>query len=147
MDGLTKKQRAVIQDFFTGEMDEAAVLAKHNVSTRRYEKWLADERFIAALDRRMARAHREALVIIARYAPVAGAKLVELTDSEAAETARKACLDVMSMSSCPPQPAPGEPGPAEHPAELSPETAGRLLAALAEAQPQQKHGARAGQGT
>jgi hypothetical protein len=138
MDGLTKKQRAVIQDFFTGEMDEAAVLAKHKVSTRRYEKWLADERFIAALDRRMARAHREALVTVARYAPVAGAKLVQLTASEAAETARKACLDVMSMSRPASGPVSGAGSAAgaeaKHPAELSPETAGRLLAALAETQ-------------
>lgn len=142
MNGLTKKQRAVIQDFFAGEMDEAAVLAKHKVSTRRYEKWLADERFIAALDRRMARAHREALVTVARYAPVAGAKLVELTDSEAAETARKACLDVMSMSRPASGPASGAAAAtgaeAKHPAELPPEIAGKLLAALAEAQTQQK---------
>ena len=36
-------------------------------------------------------------LIVSRYAPVAAARLVELTESDKEETARKACLDVISM--------------------------------------------------
>jgi hypothetical protein len=146
MDRLSKKQLAVIEDLFAGELDEASVLAKHKVSTNLYEKWLADERFTEAFNKRIARAHRQGLLIIARYTPLAASKLVQLTASDSPETARKACLDVLSMPRLAPGPVPGaasatEPAlslskgaEAKHPTELSPETASRLLAALAETQ-------------
>jgi hypothetical protein len=134
MDRLSKKQLAVIEDLFAGELDEAAVLQRHKVSQRLYNKWLADEGFAAAFAERIGRAYRQSQLIIARYAPLAAAKLVQLTASDNAETARKACLDIISMPTA--YPRLGVAGTATDPAgahgELSPEAASRLLAALAE---------------
>ena len=134
MDRLSKRQLAVIEDLFAGELDEAAVLDKHKVSRNRYNEWLADEGFVAAFAERIGRPYRQSQLIIARYAPLAAAKLVQLTESDSAETARKACLDIISMPTAYPHLAVAGTAtdPAGAHAELSPEAASRLLAALAE---------------
>jgi len=94
---LTKKQLAVIEDLFAGELDEQAILDKHNVDEQLYSKWQNDDDFTEQLERRIADAYRQSTVLIARYAPLAAAKLIQLTESDKAETARKACLDIISM--------------------------------------------------
>jgi len=134
---LSKKQLAVIEDLFSGQFDEQAVLDKHNVTRAVYNRWLADEQFDDEFSRRIASAHRQSELIIARYAPLAAAKLVQLTDSEKEETARRACLDIISLpkfaakeseQSSEPQSA------SDKQAELlPPTTCSILLAALAEA--------------
>ena len=134
---LTKRQLAVIDDLFRGELDESEVLAKHHVSRTHYERWLADERFTEQFERRIARAYREGRMALARYASLAATKLVELTQIDKEETARKACLDILTFqhpagtpATQPPSTNKGE--PESNPAQLTPETASRLLAALAE---------------
>ena len=129
---MSKRQFSVIDDLLAGEYDERAVLAKHKVTRNVYNRWLADRKFSDELRRRIESAHRQGELIIARYASVAAAKLVQLTDSENQETARKACVDIISLpkskgASRQTKPQP-EPKP---PAQLSPEKASRLLAALA----------------
>jgi len=127
---LTKKQRAVIEDLFTGGADEQHVLDRHKIGRRVYEKWQADEVFQRAFDIRLQKERRQSEVIIARYATVAAMKLVQLTDSQNPETARKACLDIINLL------GPSEERPSEDPAEktpdLSPELTSRLLTVLAE---------------
>jgi len=134
---LTKRQLAVIEDLFAGELDEQAVLDKHKVSRNLYNRWLKDADFAGEFDQRIEGAFRQSAALIARYAPLAAAKLVQLTESDKEETARKACLDIISMpwlSAAKKPLAPSGPGPAESPpqSELSDQTASRLLAAMAE---------------
>ncbi|MBA7656987.1 hypothetical protein ES703_64916 [subsurface metagenome] len=135
---LKKRQLAVIDDMFSGELDEQSVLAKHKVSRDVYNKWLADGDFVEEFDLRIASAHRQSAALIARYAPLAAAKLVQLTESENQETARKACLDIISLPKIgaqkterPDKATKSSDNPAE---QLSEATASRLLAALAEAE-------------
>ena len=139
---LTKRQLAIIEDLFSGELDEQAVLDKYNVSRNLYNKWQSDDNFAEQFDRRIASAYRQSLALIARYAPLAAAKLIQLTESDKAETARKACLDIISMpiltanrktqqlseESCLAGTQP-QPADTQH---LTEQTAGRLLAVLAE---------------
>ena len=131
---LSRRQLAVLTELFTGDPDEQAVLAKYNVSRTIYNKWLADEAFAEAFDRRIAAAYRQSELIIARYAPLAAAKLVALTESTSQETARKACLDIISMPVSAArktlQKSEAEAPPPSPP--LPDQTASRLLAALAE---------------
>lgn len=132
---LSKKQLAVIEDLFQGQLDEQTVLEKHQVSRNLYYKWLADETFAEYFDRRIAGCYRQSATLIARYAPLAAAKLVQLTESNSQETARKACLDIISMSAQTPDPRPQETQSSKlktQNCQLSPQTASRLLAALAE---------------
>jgi len=129
---LTRRQRAVIEDLFTAEMDELEVLEKHDVKPALYSRWLADERFVEQFDRRLDQAYRSGRLTLARYASVAAAKLVALTDCKKEETARKACLDIITLDSPAARAAIATEDPTETSAtELPPETAARLLAALA----------------
>ncbi|RKY23980.1 MAG: hypothetical protein DRP62_04830, partial [Planctomycetota bacterium] len=78
--------------------------------------------------------HRQSAALIARYAPLAAAKLVQLTGSEKEETARKACLDIISLPTLAAkktsQSNPDKIG--KHREQMPEQTASRLLAALAE---------------
>ncbi|HLB73033.1 MAG TPA: hypothetical protein VJJ98_03360 [Sedimentisphaerales bacterium] len=132
---LTKKQLDVIEDLFAGELDEQAVLEKHNVNARLYNKWQGEDAFIELLEKRIVAAHRQSAAMLARYAPIAAAKLVQLTQSEKEETARKACLDIIAMQPSPtpaPKPQHPEPNTPDQPQSLTPQTAAKILAILAE---------------
>ena len=136
---LTKRQLAVLADLFAGELDEQAVLDKYKVSSKLYNRWLADEQFADEFDHRIASAYRQSEFIIARYAPLAAAKLVQLTESDKDETARKACLDIISLPSLvekrigqPSEPQTANFDMSGHTQQLSEQAASRLLAALAE---------------
>jgi len=143
--GLTKRQLAVIDELFKGELDEQAILDKYKVSHNLYKRWLANKNFADEIDRRIESSLRQSALLIARYAPLAAAKLVQLTDSENQETARKACLDIISFSSSATRPDAlsnmhntrdtrdeRRETKDEGRGQLSPETASRLLSALAE---------------
>ena len=131
---LSKKQLAVIEEMFSGELDEQQVLDKHKVSRNVYNRWLADENFCAEFDRRIDSAKRQGELIIAKYASLAAAKLVQLTESKSQETARKACLDIISLPPAkkPQGPSETEPAGEQEQPQLSDETVSRLLAVLAE---------------
>ena len=94
---MSKRQVAVIEALFSCEMDEQAILDKYRVSRNVYKQWLGDEHFQLELIRRMKIARILGEMLIAKYSFTAAAKLVELTDSEKEETARKACLDIISL--------------------------------------------------
>ena len=133
---LSKRQLAVIRDLFNGELDGQAVLDKHKVSRNIYDKWLADEQFSEQLRERITSSHRQSELIIARYAPLAAAKLVQLTESENQETARKACLDIISLPLAATKKtqvtSESEQAGEQEGQRLSDKTVSRLLAVLAE---------------
>ena len=130
---LNKKQLAVMEDLFSGELDERAVLQKHKISRNVYSRWLADGLFASEFDRRITSAHRQSAAIIAKYTPLAAAKLVQLTEYDKEETARKACLDIISLPALldKKMDQPTESQTAEKQQQITERTAGRLLAALA----------------
>jgi len=136
---LKKRQLAVIDDMFSGELDEQAVLDKHKVSRNLYNRWLDDGLFVSEFDRRVISAHRQSAALIARYAPLAAAKLVQLTESEKEETARKACVDIISMPvlldkrmAYSNESQTSDPDVSSQTQQLSEATVSRLLAALAQ---------------
>jgi hypothetical protein len=133
---LSSKQLAVIEELFSGKLDEQEILNKYNVGRKLYNEWLADEAFTECLDHRIASSYRLSAAQIARSVPKAATALLELAESGKGDVARKACLDIISMSmfankdmqqSARSQDKVDSPAP-----ELSEQTASRLLAALAE---------------
>lgn len=129
---LTPRQSAVIEDLFEGSLDEAGVLAKHNVSTRLYRAWLGDELFADELKFCINSARRTGELIIARYTPVAAAKLVGLIDSDKDETVRRACLDIMSAARQTDTATTDSAPSNEYQPDLPPALVSKLLAVLAE---------------
>ena len=136
---LSKRQLDVIEDLFVGELTEQGILDKYKVGRRLFGKWLTDELFAEHLDRRIAASYRQSAAYIARYAPLAAAKLVDLTESDKPETARKACLDIISMQSdgqnsaeTPERPTDGSSAAMSGSSQLSAEATGKILAILAQ---------------
>lgn len=133
---LSARQLAVMEDLFVGELEEQAILEKHKLSRKLYDKWLADEALTSQLDRRKVWEYRRSEFMLARYARVAVSNLVQLTDCKQPETARKACLDIITMRAnllAGTTATPGDnPTPKSETPPLSPETVGKLLAVLAE---------------
>jgi hypothetical protein len=129
---LSKKQLSLIDDIFAGDIDTEAILAKHSVTRRLFNKWLGDENFKDEFTRRIDWLNLQSQIMIARYASLAAAKLVSLTDSENQETKRKACIDIISLPRLTDQKQKVSPDSDIEPAEiLHPDTASILLEALA----------------
>lgn len=135
---LSKKQLAVIDDLFSAELDEQAILEKHKVNRNVYNRWLADGLFVSEFDRRITSAHRQSAALIARYAPLAVAKLVQLTELDKEETARKACMDIISLPALLDkrivQPGELQTTETQPLQQMTEQTASRLLAVLAQAE-------------
>ena len=136
---LTKRQLGVIDEIFSAELDERAILEKYKVSRNVYNKWLADERFQAEIVRRVTSVRLQSEALIARYSLLAAAKLVQLIESEKEETSRRACLDIISLPNTKAKKASkdgkvqkGDFKALEQAKALPPRTVSRLLAALAE---------------
>ncbi|MHC4619777.1 MAG: hypothetical protein ACYTEQ_18680 [Planctomycetota bacterium] len=133
---LSKRQWAVINDMFAGGLDEEAILEKHAVSRRVFNRWLGEEAFRVELRRRVEWLNLQSELVIARYKALAAAKLVHLTESEKGETARKACLDIIGVGRRSDKQGKQAGGKAQGGGkghqELPPETCSRLLAVLAE---------------
>lgn len=133
---LTKKQSAVIDELFKGELSEEQICEKYAVAPVKYRKWLTDEIFVKEFSRRIEWLNLQSQALIARYSSLAAAKLVQLIDSEKDETRRKACLDVLSLTKDEKKnqnlQIHSQNSQPEASTEISPETASKLLAALAQ---------------
>lgn len=133
---LSQRQLTILDDLFNSELDEQAVLDKHKVRRSTYERWLADKLFAERFKQYVNNMRRRSELLMAKYSCLAAAKLVELTASDKAETARKACLDIISAPRIAadreeqPDKAPKE--NSQQAEQLSDTTASKILAAMAE---------------
>ena len=135
---LTKKQKAVLGDLFSGTLSVQEVLEKCKVARQTYNRWHAQPFFAAEFKRLMALAQSETELVLARYASDIAMKLVSLAAAEKEETARKACMDVINCQNrniknnveSPKPPVEEESFP-----EISPEKASKLLDILAAEDP------------
>ena len=130
---LGKRQLAVITDIFENALTEADALAKNHVTKWLYKKWLDNPSFTAELDARFDEALRRSKFLVAHCLPLAVHRLVQLIVSEKDETARKACLDLVSLKlSDAGLKNPQNPQPQAELPPISQQKASRMLAILAE---------------
>jgi hypothetical protein len=143
---LSVRQLAFLGDLFAGKLSEEKVLKKHRVSRRLYSKWLTEPAFAEQFDRLIAGLYRQNVLLIAHNASEAMEELMKLIKGkeenpgqrkENGEAARKACLDIIKMHLSPrladrPKAQERKSAPAPEPPKLSPKTASKLLAVLAE---------------
>lgn len=137
---LNAKQLAVMDDLFEDKKVQE-ILEKHNISRKLYNRWLVDEDFNEHLDRRMAWECRRYKIKLVNSARQAVSNLMKLTESSQPETARKACIDIITMrndlpsskSSDNPQALPADnPKLLPESTNISSETAGKILAVIAD---------------
>lgn len=129
----TKRQHQFIDALITHKCDEQTILAEHKISRATYQKWLAEPAFLEQFELRREMAHHRSRAIIAHHAHEAAERLFTLTTEGKGETARKACLDIISMAGNPttdPVTPPQVDKPADSP-QIPPDTAARILAELA----------------
>ncbi len=93
---ITLKQKIILDELFNG-VDEQTAAAKHKITMQTYRRWLGQSEFISELQYRIESAHRQSRILLARYRPLAAAKLIELMNNGEGETLRKACLDILSL--------------------------------------------------
>lgn len=129
---LSRRQLVILDDLFNSDLDEQGVLDKHKVRRSTYERWLAEGLFAERFNRYVNSVRRRSELLMAKYSCLAAAKLVELTASEKAETARKACLDIISQPKIAAEAENAEKGSNRQVEPLSGTMASRLLAAMAE---------------
>jgi hypothetical protein len=129
---LTARQLTVLNDLFNSDLDEQGVLDKHKVRRSTYERWLANELFAERFNRDVNSIRRRSELLMAKYSCLAAAKLVELTASEKAETARKACLDIISQPKIATEAERSEKDGNKQTLPFSGATASRILEVLAE---------------
>lgn len=131
MNKLTKHQLKFIDELFKAAGDEASICASNNISAALYRRWLNQKAFTDELIFRSDSAKRASKILLTQYLTVAAAKLVALTGSEKEETARRACLDILSLNND--EAATDEEMPVEAPLpKISPATASKLLKVLAD---------------
>jgi hypothetical protein len=133
---LSQRQLTVLYDLFNSELDEQGVLDKHKVRRSTYERWLADKLFAERFKQYVNNMRWRSELLMAKYSCLAAVKLVELTASDKAETARRACLDIISVPKIAAkrdeQPDKAQKEGERQGEQLSTETASKILAALAE---------------
>ena len=132
---LSDKQHAVINDLFQNGLTEPETFEKHNISPRRYRKWLEKGLFAQEFNDRIEAAVRQSKLVMARWLPLTAERLAQLTISEKDETARKACIDVISLHTPETEQKTTQNAQTVQAKEikpLPPEVASKLLAALVE---------------
>ena len=131
MDKLTKRQLKFIDELFKSGADEASARDRNNISDTLYRQWLNQKAFTDELIFRSDCAKRASRILLSQYLTVAAAKLVALTGSDKEETARRACLDILSLNVAEAVSDDETPAEAALP-NISPRTASKLLKILAE---------------
>jgi hypothetical protein len=94
---LHEKQRAVLDDVFNGEYDEERLRVKHHLRKGTLARWLSDDLFVEGFERSLRSSWLRSSALLASCSQMAAAKLIELTGCEQAETARRACLDIIGF--------------------------------------------------
>jgi hypothetical protein len=129
---LGRKQRAVINDLLNG-LNKYESLEKNKVRPARYRQWLKNKLFRQELTARIDAQKRQGKFLMLHCFPQAATKLAELIDSKKDETARKACIDVISLQKTHLDKESAEKDQSENqPLKISDEKAARMLAILAE---------------
>jgi len=96
---LTKKQKGVLEDLFSGPLTVPEVLEKWKVTRKTYFRWHAQEFFASEFRRLLSIVHSESELICARYSAEVAMKLVSLTVAEKDGVARMACMAVTNHPS------------------------------------------------
>lgn len=117
--------RSLVESLYAGRADLRHVAAGHNLTLLDLAAWMADPAIAGALDALCRLADARAALFLSRSRAAAGRSLLRLArDSDAAETARKACVDLLTLRAAPfKSPAPsarrrpgdGDPAAAEPP--------------------------------
>lgn len=93
---MTPRYRSIMEDIISGKFDNFEISQRHKITTYRLEQVCNSKLFRRELSRRIAIQQERSRQMLIEAWPAAVSKLLALIDSEKEETARKACLDIIS---------------------------------------------------
>ena len=92
---LSNRQKQVAKEVFEGNLAEEEILEQFKLSPMVLQKWFSQDEFEQELDRLCQGSNRQAQFTIARFAPIAALKLVELIGSDKPDVARRTALELI----------------------------------------------------
>jgi hypothetical protein len=95
---LTEKQRAVLDDVFSGEHDEEKLSNKHHLQRGTIRRWFNNRLFCQEFEHCLRAAQLRSAALLAKASNDAAMKLLEMKNDGGEETKRKACLDIIRLS-------------------------------------------------
>jgi hypothetical protein len=95
---LTKEQLKIIYNWIRNEEDETKILKKYRITYKKWAQWLNDENVRQEIKGKVLAAKTRSKLFLARYLPLASAKLIELCNSDNYETSRKACIEILNFA-------------------------------------------------
>jgi len=95
---ITKLHRDIAEALVTQRATPADIRARFRVGPKALARWETEPAFRALLAEIETRHRRRARWLFVTFAEIAAARLVKLTEADSAETARKACLDVLAKA-------------------------------------------------
>lgn len=91
------KALVAVNEILKGESEDET-LKRHRIEPEAFDKLLNNPKFVLQVSNRIGLSIIRTKLLIAQYAQTATAKLIQLTDCDKEETARKACLDVITLA-------------------------------------------------
>jgi len=128
---ISSRQNKVLQALAEGQTG-SDICTRMGVRPGSINRWMKDKLFRAELASRIEASRQMGNILLIRCMPDAAENLASLMKDENAETARKACVDVLKLQNLLTQHKNTQADKA--PAEMDPKLAERLLKALAEDQ-------------
>ena len=140
---LTQKQLKIIEEWLNNGGDEVEISMKYGISYKQWIRWLSNKYFSEEINGRIEMAKCRSQILLAKYLPLATAKLVQLCNSDNQETSRRACLDILALEKGLKQVSEAATEAADEPEPtIDAATASKILAALAgEKAPQEQSAA------
>jgi len=91
------KALVAVDEILKGESEDKT-LKRHRIEPEAFDKLLNNPKFVLQVSNRIGLSIIRTKLLIAQYARAATAKLIHLTECDKEETARKACLDVITLA-------------------------------------------------
>jgi hypothetical protein len=125
---------AVLDELFNGDETTEQILQRKRISISLYRRWHSEPAFADEFEKRVEQLNRHSRLLIAKYSSLAAAKLISLTDSTNPETARKTCLDIISLTKTSQAREDEKPDSQQEPetGHITPELAEKILESLAQ---------------
>ena len=130
---ITRLHRAVAEALVREQATPAEIRQRFHISPATLARWEGEPAFQALVGEVEERSRRRARWLFVTFAELAAARLVKLTEAENAETARKACLDVLTRAELTPSRETPREEQAAEPPLIDSETRRRIYELLADA--------------
>lgn len=130
----TRKHIKILKKWIKNEGDDTKLPKRYKINHKKWGKLLKTKLFKDEISGRFEVAKKRSQLLMAKYLPLATAKLIEQCNSDNNETSRKACLEIIELCADekPIEIIQAVPVKKEPDVEMDDETASKILEVMAE---------------